>query len=272
MALQNAWWTWQAWQQEDQAHAWRQEDSWQAARRHEQTEQAPQNAVGVSVQNAPELEASDMNEQPLPESADHRLARVEQNVCELRRIIDELLRVQLSAGQAGSSAVSSDYPWQESADHRVARVEQDVGELRRTIKELVTAQPAATQAASSNVASENDCLHGAPNLFTMPLTPSIEYFLNFVEAEGDLDKIENALYRARDSSRFSIPAAPMALEVIAKWGVRKFGIEIHKGGTNSYLRFGCRACGRATPQLWRVEQFNQIFDDVFGIDSRLATF
>ena len=84
-----------------------------------------------------------------------------------------------------------------------------------------------------------------------------------MEAEGATDKAESDLCRARDSSRFDIPAAPMALEVIAKWGVGRFGVEIHKGRGNSYLRFGCRACGKATPQLFDAEKFDQIFDDVF---------
>ncbi len=145
------------------------------------------------------------------------------------------------------------------------------------IKELVTAQLAATQgstqAASSDVSSDNGCLHGAPKLFTSTLTPSIEEYPDFVEAEGATDKVESALYRARDSSRFDIPAAPMALEVIAKWGVGRFGVEIQKGRKgrgNSYLRFWCRACGKATPRLFDAEKFNQIFDDVFGIDREVS--
>jgi hypothetical protein len=200
-------------------------------------------------------------EQPLPAPADHRLARVERDVSELRRMIDDLFRVQAESSSASSSA-----------DHRLTRVEQEIWELRRMIKEwaapphlLVTAQPAATQAASSN-----DCLHGAPDLFTKWLNPSIEYYLIFVEAEGETDLLESALWRARDSERFSIPAAPMALDVIEKWGVGRFGVEIHKGRTNSYLRFGCRACGKATPQLFDAEKFTKIFEDVFKIDSRQA--
>jgi hypothetical protein len=99
------------------------------------------------------------------------------------------------------------------------------------IKELVTAQreASATQAASSDLSSDNGCLHGAPTLHLDPLTPSIEEYLGFVEAKGATDKVESALYRARDSSRFDIPAAPMLLEVIAKWGVGRFGVEIQKG-------------------------------------------
>ncbi len=48
--------------------------------------------------------------QPLPESADDRLARVEQDVCELRRMIKELVTAQreASATQAASSDLSSD--------------------------------------------------------------------------------------------------------------------------------------------------------------------
>ncbi len=143
------------------------------------------------------------------------------------------------------------------------------------IKELVTAQreASATQAASSDLSSDNGCLHGAPALHLDPLTPSIEEYLVFVEAKGATDKAESALYRARDSSRFDIPAAPMALEVIAKWGVGRFGVEIQKGRQgrgNSYLRFGCRACGKATPRLFDAEKFNQIFDDVFGIDREVS--
>jgi hypothetical protein len=250
--------TWHAgWQNQQEAsqNGWRQE--WQAARRHEQTEQGSEGPrVGQGVRES----AEDMMEQPLPGPADRRLARVEQNVSEMRRMIDEL-RVQPAARQAGSSSASS------SADHRLALVEHSVCELRRMIKELVTAQPAATQAAFFN-----NCPHGAPYLFTKWLNPSIENDLVFVEAEGETDILESALYRARDSERFCIPAAPMALEVIEKWGVGRFGVEIHKGGTNSYLRFGCRACGRATPQLFDAEQFKKIFDDVFKIDGRLATF
>ncbi len=51
-----------------------------------------------------------MKEQPLPESADDRLARVEQDVCELRRMIKELVTAQreASATQAASSDLSSD--------------------------------------------------------------------------------------------------------------------------------------------------------------------
>ena len=90
-------------------------------------------------------------------------------------------------------------PLPESADDRLARVDQDVCEQRRMIKELVTAQreASATQAASSDVSSDNGCLHGAPKLFTVNLTPSIELYLDFVEAEGATDKVESALYRAR---------------------------------------------------------------------------
>ncbi len=97
-------------------------------------------------------------------------------------------------------------PLPESADDRLARVEQDVCEQRRMIKELVTAQreASATQAASSDLSSDNGCLHGAPKLFTSTLTPSIEEYLDFVEAKGATDKVESALYRARDSSRFDI--------------------------------------------------------------------
>ena len=62
----------------------------------------------------------------------------------------------------------------------------------------------------------------------------------------------------------------MALEVIAKWGVGRFGVEMQKGRGNSYLRFGCRACGKATPRLFDAEKFNQIFDDVFGIDREVS--
>ena len=122
-------------------------------------------------------------------------------------------------------------PLPESADDRLARVEQDGCELRRMIKELVTAQreASATQAAGSDLSSDNGCLHGAPKLITSTLTPSIEEYLDFVEAEGATDKVESALYGARDSSRFDIPAAPMVLEVIAKWGVGRFGVEIQKG-------------------------------------------
>ena len=39
----------------------------------------------------------DMKEQPLPESADDRLARVEQDVCEQRRMIKELVTAQREA-------------------------------------------------------------------------------------------------------------------------------------------------------------------------------
>ena len=139
-------------------------------------------------------------------------------------------------------------PLPESADDRLARVDQDVCEQRRMIKELVTAQrgASATQAASSDLSSDNGCLHGAPKLFTSILTPSIEEYLDFVEAEADgaTGKVESALCGARDSSWLDIPAAPMALDVIAKWGVGRFGAEIQKGRENSYLRSGVEPAGR----------------------------
>ncbi len=62
----------------------------------------------------------------------------------------------------------------------------------------------------------------------------------------------------------------MALEVIAKRGVGRFGVEIQKGRGNSYVRLGCRACGKATPRLFDAEKFNQISDGVFGIDREVS--
>ncbi len=46
--------------------------------------------------------------------------------------------------------------------------------------------------------------------------------------------------------------------------------ERQKGRGNTYLRLGCRACGKATPRLFDAEKFNQIFDDVFGIDREVS--
>jgi hypothetical protein len=248
------------WEQDD--HGWRQDVTWQGAEgpKVEQTLPAPADRLQM--------------EQTLPEPAD-RLARLERNVSDIRRMVDELLRVHPAARQAGSSSAASS-----SADSRLAQVEQDVWGLRRMIGELVTAQPAAqivTAAAGRVGAPTHDwearnCYHGAPYLFTTRLNQSIENGLVFVEAEGDTEKLESALYRARDSERFCIPGAPMALEVIEKWGVGWFGVEIHKGGANSYLRFGCRGCNRATAQLFEQEKFKVIFDDVFKIDSAYATY
>ncbi len=72
-------------------------------------------------------------------------------------------------------------PLPDSATLRLRRLEKDVGELRRMVTELVTAQLAATRAASSDLSSDNGCNHGAATLFTEELTPSIEYFMAFVE-------------------------------------------------------------------------------------------
>jgi hypothetical protein len=103
----------------------------------------------------------------------------------------------------------------------MARLEQNVCELRRMIEELVPAQreASAMKASSSSdttyrpsyMARPNSCLHGAPHLFTSALTPSIVDYLAFMEADGNMDKDENALWRARDSDRFGIPAAPPRL-------------------------------------------------------------
>ena len=127
----------------------------------------------------------------------------------------------------------------ESADDRLARVEQDVCGLQRMIKELVTAQreASATQAASSDLSSDNGCLYGAPRLFTSILTPSN---LGFVEAKAATDKGESAIYRARNSSTSDIPAAPMLLEGVAKWGVGRFGVEIQKGRKDAELLLAIR--------------------------------
>ena len=78
-------------------------------------------------------------------------------------------------------------PLPESETVRIRRLEKDVGELRRMVTELVTAQllaaTVATGAASSSddVYPDNGCNHGAATLFTEELTPSIEYFMAFVE-------------------------------------------------------------------------------------------
>jgi hypothetical protein len=228
-------------------HGWRQEqpgptsspEGWQDWRQ-EQTEQ-----VGQGVREREEDETA--------RADGARLAQVEREVSELRRMIDELLRVQ-----AGSSSASS------SASHRLTRVEQDIWDVRRMIKEWAAPphllQPAGTQAAS--------CLHGGAELFVQSLNESIECYLVFVGSDGETGLLESALWSARDSSRFNIPAAPMALDVIASWGVGKFGVEIHKGKSNSYVRFGCRGCNRATAQLFKIEEFQKIFNDVFMIGYR----
>ncbi len=80
----------------------------------------------------------------MPESADDRIARLEQNVCELRRMIEELVTAQrrASATQAGSRS--------------------DL---------------------SPDNLCDNGCLHGAPKLFTSTLTPPTEEYLDFVEHE-----------------------------------------------------------------------------------------
>jgi hypothetical protein len=151
------------------------------------------------------------------------------------------------------------------------------------IEELVPAQreASAMKASSSSdttyrpsyMARPDSCLHGAPHLFTSALTPSIVYYLAFMEADGNMDKVENALWRACDSDRFDIPAAPKALEVMEKWGEGSFGVEIHRGrGSSVYIRFGCRVCQKATPTLSDAVKFNQIFDEVFGLDQTTATF
>ncbi len=146
------------------------------------------------------------------------------------------------------------------------------------LTELVAARLLAVTVASGAAASSDDvypnkvCNHGAATLFIEEITPSILYYMAFVEQTGAVDKVENVLYSARDSVKFQIVAAHQALKVIEKWGVGMLEIEIHKGGGNSYLRLCCRNCGKATEQLFENEEFSKIFDDVFGIDRHAATF
>ncbi len=67
------------------------------------------------------------------------------------------------------------------------RLEKQFGEMRRMLTELVAAQLLAATVASGAAASSDDvypkkvCNHGAAELFTEELTPSIEYYMAFVE-------------------------------------------------------------------------------------------
>ena len=172
----------------------------------------------------------------------------------------------------------NEQPLPESTDDRMARLELRVGELQRMMEELVQAKrqdfsSSDTTYCPSSMTRPTSCLHGALEIFSKTLTPSIVEYLSFMEADGVMDKVQNALWRARDSDRFNIPAAPKALELIEKWGEGSFGIEIHKGGVNScYIRFGCRVCQKATPMIMDKVKFNWIFDEVFGLDRTTATF
>ncbi len=108
-------------------------------------------------------------------------------------------------------------PLPESADDRLARVEQDVCEQRRMIKELVTAQ----REASAPPPSDNGCLHGAPKLFTSTLSPhpSRNTSTSWRRMRAT-DKVESALYRARDSSRLISLQRPWFLKSLRNgaWG------------------------------------------------------